>query len=365
MSSDEENDTEEVQFFKHLEKCCRDDVKTGLLGVEINTMDKFMAEYGMGEEIPKDPAIIALLAKMKAICPSIDPLIRGSDANQIRLLHRKGSKGQNISTPPGKKAKLHSTGTVNEEEEDTRAATKAYERLKVTQNVSVPLENQLQHNLVRTMERSLLTTGQVHLPWELKMLRREGEKRCGFRKVKGLDVFTKDDGFLDESEGDRTTQGAVTDAILLLVDGLAAVLGKEAKSGKTGSPLLVYKSGTTEYVKVHATYHEVLLLGKMIISACSEQPLRYAEGILRQALNKHQGLCKENGFAQATTILAQHWPGMLQPDPKEKAVFETEQRVKCTHTHTHTHTHTRTHTHARTHTHTHTLAKHTHTYTHR
>jgi hypothetical protein len=327
MSSDEESESEEVHFFKHLEKCCNEDVKTGLLGSEIDTMDKFMAQHGMGEEQPKDPAVTALLTKLKNISGTINVAITGDEASQIRLLHRKGRKGER-STPPGKKAKPHSTAkAASEEEEDTRAATKAYDRLKAMQNVHIPIERQLQHNLVHTMARNLESTGMIHMAWELKTLRKEGDKRCGFRKLKGQELYSKDDSYLDDSEGDRPTHGAVTEAILLLVDGLAAVLSKEPKAGRKGSQLLVYKSGSKEYARAHATYHEVLVLGKMIIAACSEHPLRYAEGILRQALNKHQGLCKEHGFAQATITLEQHWPGMLQPDPKEKAAFEAEQKV--------------------------------------
>ena len=363
MSSDEEAETEEVQFFELIEKYCNENVRTGLLGAEIDTMDKLMAQYGMGEEHPKDPSIAAVLQKIKAVSPATDLGITGNEASQLRLLHRKGLRSEN-NTPPGKKAKVHATSAmIGEDAEDTRAATKAYDRLRATQNVNIPVESQLQHNLIHTMVRNLDATGMVYMKWELKALRKEGEKRCGFRKLKGQELYSKDDGFLEESEAERTTHGAVTEAILLLVDGLAAVLSKEVKGGSRGSALLVYKSGTTEYARAHATYHEVLLLGKMIISACSEYPLRYAEGILRQALNKHQGLCKENGFAQATTILAQHWPGMLQPDPKERAAFEAEQKVspgrphkRHTHAHTHTHTHKR-HTHTRgtlagTHTHT-------------
>ena len=69
------------------------------------------------------------------------------------LLHRKGTKA--YSTPPSKKAKnSHATsGTAAEDAEDTKVATKAYTRMKLTQNVDIPIEHQLHHNLIHTLTR--------------------------------------------------------------------------------------------------------------------------------------------------------------------------------------------------------------------
>ena len=372
MSSDEEVETEEVQFFKLVEKNCKEELQVGLTGSGITTMDLLMAQYGMGEDNPNDAAVIAVLQKAKNIDAGVSLALDGDDAASLRLLHRKGKR--EYSTPPGKKAKTspNVAGTAAEDAEDTKVATRAFARLKTTQNVSIPIEDQLHHGLVHTLVRNLETTGTIHYAWELKALRREGEKRVGFRKIKGSSLFEEDRGFLDDDEAKRGSHGAVTEAILLFVDGLAAVLGKEVKPGKTGSPLLVLKSGTTEYMVVHATYHEVLTFGRIVIKACGQNPLRYAEGIFRQAVNKQMALFKELGlFALATTTLSQHWPGVLQPNSEDKALFESEQKVKRKHTHTHTHTHTQrtlvSHTHKHTQAHTHTLSRtthHTHTHTH-
>ena len=376
MSSDEEVETEEVQFFKLVEKNCKEELQVGLTGSGITTMDLLMAQYGMGEDNPNDAAVIAVLQKAKNIDAGVSLALDGDDAASLRLLHRKGKR--EYSTPPSKRSKTspNIAGTAAEDAEDTKVATRAFARLKTTQNVSIPIEDQLHHGLVHTLVRNLETTGTIHYAWELKALRREGEKRVGFRKIKGSSLFEEDRGFLDDDEAKRGSHGAVTEAILLFVDGLAAVLGKEVKPGKTGSPLLVLKSGTADYMVVHATYHEVLTFGRIVIKACGQNPLRYAEGIFRQAVNKQMALFKELGqFALATTTLSQHWPGVLQPNSEDKALFESEQKVKEKHTHTHTHTHThaqrthkRTHTHTHTNTHTHPVAPrttHTHTHTHR
>ena len=141
MSSDEdEAGDEEVQFFQVIEKVCKPNLQTALLGLNITTMDMVLSQHGMGEDNPKDAAIIAVLTKAKAIDGSIDLGLGGEDANSLRLLHRKCKKGEH-STPPSKKAK--SSHEAAEEVEDTKAATKAFARLKSTQNVDIKIEGQL------------------------------------------------------------------------------------------------------------------------------------------------------------------------------------------------------------------------------
>ena len=201
MSSDEENDSEEVQFFELLEKNCTEALQLGLLGSGITTMDMLLAQHGMGEDHPQDAAVTAVLQKAKSIKDEVELDMAGGDANSLRLLHRKGTKAH--STPPSKKAKSsHATsGAAAEDAEDTRVATKAFAFLKRTQNVDIPIHDQMHHNLIHTLTRSLETTGTIHYAWEMKFLRREGEKRLGFRKIKNTSFYEEDVGFRDDDEG--------------------------------------------------------------------------------------------------------------------------------------------------------------------
>ena len=176
------------------------------------------------------------------------------------------------------------------------------------------------------MDTALRTTGTINMAVELKMCRRQQDKRSGFRPVGGsTKLYEKTDATYDEAEG-RMSHPAIAEAILLFVDGLAAVLGTEPKGGRKGSPLLLQKAGKN--LTVIATHHEVLLWGKVVMRACGTHMARYADGIFRQAFNKQMELAKIHGFSAATTELAQHWPTMLEPVPAEKLAFEREQKAR-------------------------------------
>ena len=202
MSSDEdEAGDEEVQFFQVIEKVCKPNLQTALLGLNITTMDMVLSQHGMGEDNPKDAAIIAVLTKAKAIDGSIDLGLGGEDANSLRLLHRKCKKGEH-STPPSKKAK--SSHEAAEEVEDT-AATKAFARLKSTQNVDIKIEGQLQHRLVHSMIKMTEGTVNIYTTWTMDQLRRETDRRVGFRKIKDANLYEETRDNFDSNETGRRT----------------------------------------------------------------------------------------------------------------------------------------------------------------
>ena len=327
MSSDEDEPTEEQEFFLIAEKNVRSEMVTALLAANLDTMDKLLSEHGMGDTVPSDAAIVKVLTKLKAIEPSIDLGIMNNDAGYVRLLARKGQKGD-IGTPPSKKARKEViTGTAADDAEDTKVSKKAFDKLATLQNVKVEDCEQLDHNFMRRMDTALRTTGTINMAVELKMCRRQQDKRSGFRRVgDSTKLYEFKDATYDEAAEGRMSHPAIAEAILLFVDGLAAVLGTEPKGGRKGSQLLLSKGGAR--LEVVATHHEVLVWGKVVMRACGSHIARFADGIFNRAFNKQMELAKIHGFAAATTQLSQNWPKMLEPVPAEKLAFEKEQKAR-------------------------------------
>ena len=134
MSSDEEM-TEEEQFVEMASKNAGMVMTAALLAAGIDTMDKLLAQHGMAESPPSDPAITGVLRKLQSYDNSINMDIRGLAADGIRLLQRKSSTH---STPPSKKAKISTLqGSAEENAADTKVAKKAFDRLATWQNVKV------------------------------------------------------------------------------------------------------------------------------------------------------------------------------------------------------------------------------------